>query len=841
MFKFSLIFFLIINVALLNPQYNHIQSSKEALISNLINYFDFDFFNNETIKKYPCLEELKTDFSFFEIIYLSSSLNKNDINTYKTCINYNESIGNEKLIYLTALVNQKKSLYDVLTMKETKSEYLTGICFMKGCKEEDYQQLLLNVMNKVFDTNNVNNNNDTNITISENDTIINKTNKFSEDDIKIYIFDNNKKDSIIITILELLPFIFISIYIFIALIYSFEENIIISIFAIFCCKRNQLKNIKTRTTISRNSKLKNDKNQFSPNEIATRMPSISTIKSNVDNFQKTLDILFNIEINFTSLSSYQKGNQLSNNTGSSYINGLKGIFMIFLLFGNVYMALYGCFATEKNKKNFYLQLKNFLFFLFYIGIRYAPKMLLCAGGFSLFFKFMFFLDGKMDDEIEIIKQNEEGNKELNSSSSSNRFFNKLKKNKEKPILSYKYLFEFYWKQMNKYMIYILFLCFFIFSFNKTVSLIRIDHTPLWEYFNEKMLESSKKYYYLLPLLIGFKSHLIPVISNNEEINLLDYFYLPFQEIFYFLITSFIIFIGYRNNYKIDRFFKVIGVIIFIYRIFYYSRNHLDNKDYFNYNEYGKFYNSILYNYNFHIIGIIFGMINYVLLKGYSKGDLIYEKIYLLSAFKFLGFIKRKRRKSVNCFIIICFLIIIIPITFFQQIIASCYGDNEEEIINYKNNIFSQIILFFDADLFVLLSYLMAFYEYIKGENKLNNFLCLNFWTIFNNFYFTYIMLINPVILYIIYTTDTKIIFNLSHCFLYTFICGILVVIITILMYSIFELPFKKFIQHLMPTRENSMKSRLTTIENNQDNFMDNVTASITDMIDDGEEEEKEEK
>ena len=61
------------------------------------------------------------------------------------------------------------------------------------------------------------------------------------------------------------------------------------------------------------------------------------------------------------------------------------------------------------------------------------------------------------------------------------------------------------------------------------------------------------------------------------------------------------------------------------------------------------------------------------------------------------------------------------------------------------------------------------------------------------------------------------------------------------MYSIFELPFKKFIQHLMPTRENSMKSRLTTIENNQDNFMDNVTASITDMIDDGEEEEKEEK
>lgn len=838
MLKFSIIFLVLLyNVVSLNSQYNNIQTSKETLILSLFNYFEFDFFDNVTISKYPCLKELKNDFSKFEIIYYSSSLNKNDINTYKSCINYNETIGNYNLIYLTALMNQKKSLYDVLTMKETKSEYLTGICFMKGCKEEDYQQLLLNIMNKVFDTNDTNIKNDTNITLSENDDNINKANKFSEDDIKIYIFDSNKKDNVIITILELLPFIFISIYIFIALLYFFEEHFIISCFSFLCCKRNQLKKIKTRTTLNRISKLKSENAKSSPNEIISRFSSISEAKYNSDNFLKSLDILFNIEINFTSLSSYQRRSQLTNNTGSSYINGLKGIFMIFLLFGNVYMALYGCFVTEKSKKNFYFQLKNFLFFLFYIGIRYAPKMLLCAGGFSLFFKFMFFLDGKMDDEIEIIKQNDEGNKEMNSSSSSNRFFNKLNKNKEKPILSYKYLFEFYLKQLNKYIIYILFLCFFIISFNKTVTLIRREPTPLWEYFNEKMLEPTKKYYYLLPLLIGFKSHLIPVISNNEEINLLDYFYLPFQEIFYFIITSFIIFVGYRNNYKIDRFFKVTGVIIFIYRIFYYVRNHLDNKDYFNFNEYGKFYNSVLYNYNFHIIGILFGMVNYVLLKGYSKGDLEFEKIYLFSSSKFLGFIKKKKKRTVNCVIIVCFLLIIILISFFQQIIASCYGDNEEELINYKNNIFSQIIFFFDADIFVLLSYLMAFYEYIKGDNKLNSFLCHNFWMIFNNFYFTYIILINPIILYIIYTTDTKIIFNLSHCFLYTFICGILVFIITILAYSIFQLPFKKFIQHLMPTRESTMKSRLTTIENNQDNFMDNVTASITDIIADNEEEE----
>ena len=155
--------------------------------------------------------------------------------------------------------------------------------------------------------------------------------------------------------------------------------------------------------------------------------------------------------------------------------------MIFLLFGNVYMGLYGSFVTEKNKNNFFSQLKNFLFFFFYIGIRYAPKMLICAGGFSLFFKFMFFLDGKMDEEVEKIKQqNDESSKEMNSSSnSSNRFFNKLNdKYKDRAILSYKCLFNFYLKQLNKYIIYILFLCFFIFSLNKTVILFKSENTPL---------------------------------------------------------------------------------------------------------------------------------------------------------------------------------------------------------------------------------------------------------------------------------------------------------------------------------------------------------------------------
>ena len=284
-------------------------------------------------------------------------------------------------------------------------------------------------------------------------------------------------------------------------------------------------------------------------------------------------------------------------------------------------------------------------------------------------------------------------------------------------------------------------------------------------------------------------------------------------------------------------------MIFIYRIVFYCLNNLDDKDYFSFNAYGKFYNSMLYNYNFYIIGIHFGMINYTLHKGYIERDLeMNEKNYLLSTIKFLKTIQTNKRKKLSIISIIS-IIIIILISFFQQIIISFYDFYKiDDLSNYKNNKFAEAIMFFDSDVYVVLFYLMALCQYIKGDNRINNFLCHDFWILFNNFYFSYIILINPVILYILYTTDTKLVFNLSNCFLYTFICGTLVFSITIIIYVIFELPLKNLISFLMKTYENdAMKERLSTIENNpEQNLLDNVTVSLTDIIDDEEEEDNDE-
>ena len=108
-------------------------------------------------------------------------------------------------------------------------------------------------------------------------------------------------------------------------------------------------------------------------------------------------------------------------------------------------------------------------------------------------------------------------------------------------------------------------------FSLNIIVLSIENPlPAWNFFNEKMMNSVKKVKYLLPLLIGCKTHLIPWITNKNE-NILDYFYLVFQEIIYFLFTTLVIFIGYKRNLRIDRFFNILLIILFGFRIGYYSQ------------------------------------------------------------------------------------------------------------------------------------------------------------------------------------------------------------------------------------------------------------------------------
>ena len=802
----------------------------------------------------------ENSFSYYNKIFYDSTINKNDIHSYFNCINnpiaiynYNKKI-EEIFNYLTVLVNEKKSLFNLITTKEGASSYLIGFCIFDGCNTNDYQIIILKIMyylNLINKKGNV-------IDSINNKTIIDiNDEKSANPEIKIYSM-NKTKSSGFITFLKYITFIIIIVHIFLILFKNFPIHLYNCIIYLFCCKPDYRIIIKSNTKISRYSLKNKEKNIdkiYKPVD-SDRNPSSISLMSNADFAKKSLDLLYNIDKNFSSLVEYKQLSKIINDSGLSYINGIKGISMIFLLFGSVYNDLYDSILIEKDKELFYYQLKNVFFCIFYIGIKYAPKLLLSSSGFSLFFKFICFLDGKVEKEEEINRQNEESSndegKEINilregsGISNSNSFYKKLKKEGKEMInknhlLSFKYLLIFFVKQLHKYLVYILFICFFLFSLNGLVLKFQFPG-PIWNFYHEAMVSSVIKVKYIMPLLIGYKTYLFKGILYENE-NILDYLYLVFQEIFYFSFTTIIIFIGYKFNLRMDRFFKIIFILLIIFRIVFYIIKKLDDKDYFGYKEFGKFYTSLLYNYTFYIIGIHYGMINYVIQKGYTFRECDQQnKIYLINALHSFKSLKRKT-KYYLCMLSIIFFCILLFNSFLQQIIISFY-DLDTLMNNYKKNVISQILMLIDADIYVFAINSMALSLYIKRDNLINDILSHNFWSIFNRFYFSYILIINPIILYILYANETKIIFNISNCLLYSFIYGILIFPISILVYIIFELPLKKIINFWINLGEKKdIKGRLShlgaTYSYSQDqNFIDSATVSITDYVVDEEENEE---
>ena len=152
----------------------------------------------------------------------------------------------------------------------------------------------------------------------------------------------------------------------------------------------------------------------------------------------------------------------------------------------------------------------------------------------------------------------------------------------------------------------------------------------------------------------------------------------------------------------------------------------------------------------------------------------------------------------------------------------------------------------DTDIVVLLVNLMALFFYLKGNNYIYDFLNLDFWSIFNKIYFSFILLINPVILYTFYITETRINFNMGNVYLYSFAIGILLFSLVILVYAILELPYKKVIRLFLKRNEIKVGEKaLDIMENNsiiakQMDFKgDLVKSKDNSAIEDDNEEEKE--
>jgi hypothetical protein len=114
--------------------------------------------------------------------------------------------------------------------------------------------------------------------------------------------------------------------------------------------------------------------------------------------------------------------------------------------------------------------------------------------------------------------------------------------------------------------------------------------------------------------------------------------------------------------------------------------------------------------------------------------------------------------------------------------------------DYLTNELINFIFRIDIEIIVFLYHSLLFICYFKGKNFINNFFCHIFWAMFNKSYFSYILVANPIILFIFYQSETKILLNLYNLILYSLISGSLIFLSASFSYIFFELPYKKIIR-----------------------------------------------
>jgi hypothetical protein len=219
----------------------------------------------------------------------------------------------------------------------------------------------------------------------------------------------------------------------------------------------------------------------------------------------------------------------------------------------------------------------------------------------------------------------------------------------------------------------------------------------------------------------------------------------------------------------------------------------------------------IFNLSYFLIGMFFGSINFTIQKGIlvpndklNESNELQNKPYLLIPSQIINLFKSIKNTKLTIFI----LFQIIVVLFFSMlnkitdVFVGSSSTNDEKIKNILGNQVLNILLIIDNEIIVIITLLISSIFYIKGVNLINDFFSNNFWLTLNRFYFSFILIINIIILFVIYLSETMINFSLANIVLYSLICGFFILVISSFIYSFVELPFKKIIKILIQRKQN---------------------------------------
>jgi hypothetical protein len=149
--------------------------------------------------------------------------------------------------------------------------------------------------------------------------------------------------------------------------------------------------------------------------------------------------------------------------------------------------------------------------------------------------------------------------------------------------------------------------------------------PITELFNENVLTIPTESSEFILSLLGIKSFQIHKLEGVTRHYIIDYYWMAFNEIFFFIFGTILITIGFKYKIKIDYIIIALVIILYIGKIIFYIiwyNNKDENGEYGIYTtlyyylfEYGEFMNNPIFNLVYYLIGMYFGLINYNVDKG----------------------------------------------------------------------------------------------------------------------------------------------------------------------------------------------------------------------------------
>ena len=377
------------------------------------------------------------------------------------------------------------------------------------------------------------------------------------------------KDKIICAINFIIILIPILIQIFLYLYYSISY---------YRYKKRQIFN---QLTINQEEEMKNKKNKYLPFQ-QNRSFKSKNYKIITPKWYKYLNEYFNLIKNGAELfNNTLKESNINNINGITYIKGLLGLSMLLYIFGHIFFILFNLPFKNLTLTNFNLTVTNPFFFIPLIGLRYSPRIILSCSGYTFIYKYLNFID-------------------------------------QQPKL---YMLKFIFRQSYKYLLLLCIILYMRYSIYYFTLILNQFKRPMTEILKFNLELNNKDYF------INFFDFLLAYIGDltfNNKQNIIQYFYIPLNEIFLFLFGVILISLGYKFKFRNDIIILILILLIFVVKIliyvFYVNRQEKHSTLYYYLYDYGGLMLNPIFNLPSFLIGMFFGLINYSIQKGISLYD-----------------------------------------------------------------------------------------------------------------------------------------------------------------------------------------------------------------------------